>query len=361
MSNRSKLLIACYFTLLAQLSLPAKAAATGQATGAESYCESSPSPFDQDAEKLELDMRYPKGQQSMLGEGMVLLGFTVNTAGAVNDIWLIDIIGAPIFAHAAAGSLAKAKYTPAIRSGSPVVAQREIQFQYQIEGQNRAGVHALVGANYDRAQAFRANGDFKRSVEKLKESLKLTLNLYEYALASYGLTVSYIGLNDHRRALFHARHAATSNAQFTDKGQRRSTFAMLSELEARDNNFRASLCAYERLKKLYPDYQPSAHLQDLLALSARELSATTHVRSNVELVETEREDLPTMWKHPMLRRTFQFSNVEGNLANYRLVCPALKSVEKFPISRTVDVDPTAGQCTIYVFGDAGAKFAFDEK
>jgi len=331
------------------------------ATTAEIDCGAPRYALDQSPKRSGIELRYPKGQVSMLGEGWVRLGFTVTPTGDVQGIWLIDIVGAPIFAHAASGALAKSKYAPAVHGGRPVEFHGEFDAQFMIEGKNRAGTHAVVGSNYDKAKVYRDLGDHQRSVEILQESLKLTLNMYEYAITSYGLTVSYLGLKDYRRALLHVRHAAVGDAEFADRGQRKSALALLAELEARDGNFRASLCAFESLKKKYPDFQPAARLEELLATARRELTAATPVETQVELVESGREDLPAMWSHAVLRPALQFKAVQGRLKSFRLACPTAEIEGDFPVLHPVNVDRGVGECRLYVFGDPGAKFVLVEQ
>lgn len=339
--------------VLLQTATPANAARDLQ-------CDDKRYALDRGAKRIRMDLRYPKGQASMAGEGWVRLGYTVTPTGEVAGIWLIDIIGAPIFAHAAAGSLVKAKFEPAILGGKPVTFHGDFDSEFRMSGDNRAGVHAKVGTAYDRALAAREQGDYAESVEILKKSLSLTLNMYEYAITSYGLTVSYLGLQDRRRALRHARHTAMGEAGYADRGQRRSALAFAAELESRDNNFRRGLCTFEALKKHFPDFQANAALQAEMTRARAELAATTPLKSEVEIVETDREDLAPMWVHEVVRNNFQLAVVQGTLKNYRLVCPTATS--EGPIGPApVPVDRSTGPCTLYVFGERGAKFVLDER
>jgi TonB family protein len=305
---------------------------------------------------------YPQGQESMLGEGWVELAHTITPSGDVTNIRLIDLVGAPVFAHQASGALSKAKFAPVTVSGKPVSWNARYTFRYLIEGKNRAGVHAKVSGSYDAAAAARKFGAYDRSLRILLETNKLTLNLYEYALTSYGLAMSYLGLGDRRRALLHMRHAAIGDGDFVDTGLIRSTLAILAELEARDGNPRAALCVLATLKKKRPDYAPAAQLLEMIAAARAALDGGAPVRNEVEIIESGRDEmiLPR-WSHPVLRRTLQFTALQGAVKNYRITCPTHVLEGVVFGSGAIDVDQTIGSCALEVYGDPGAKFVLDEK
>lgn len=332
------------------------------AVRAEGFCKALPVPVDTSPRLVQKpEFRYPAGQVTMLGEGWVRLAHSITPDGSVSNVRLVDIVGAPIFAHAAAGSLGGAKFAPARAGGRRVAFNNTFEVSYLIEGKNRAGVHAKIGNAYDAAAAARKFNDFERSLRILQDASKLTLNLYEYALTSYGLAMSYVGLGDRRRALLHIRRSTIAGGAHVDKGMVRSTFALLAELEARDGNPRAALCAFETLKKKVSGYAPSPALADLLRQAELDLSGTAPLLNDVELVESGREEIPTHWSHALLRDTFAFQNLQGNLKRYRVTCPTSDFEGDVGAAGTVRAGRSGGPCTLEVFGDPGAKFTLDER
>jgi TonB family protein len=340
------------------VALQAAFASSGRA---ESLCKVPRPDLDRFAERIELDTRYPSGQEFDLGEGWVRLGFTVTPQGAATDIRVMDALGSPSFVRASTEAVAKSRWRPAVRRGQPIAFHRAFEFEYRMRGENRAGVHNLATRNYDIAYANRQRGDYRRSVDLLLDTLKLDLNMYEYSTVSYGLIVSYLGLNDRRRALRHARHASIGGGGFADKGQRRGALAYAAELAGVDNSFRESVCLYELLKEKYPDFTPSPALQQVLATAERELRATTPLRTDVEILEPLREEVAPAWGRQVFRRTLSFSGAQGGLKSIRVVCPTHVVERNFPITEPIDVDQSVGACTLYIFGDPGSKVVVDER
>jgi hypothetical protein len=352
MKTRSLFVVAC-------LLLSASQTASAQPAGA---CKAAPAPVDAAPRLIEKPaFPYPTGQVTMLGEGWVRLAFTVTPLGEVANLRVVDIVGAPIFAHAAARSLKAARYSPAMLGGRPVAYNSIFDITYVIEGKNRAGVHAKIGGSYDAAAAARKFNDFERSLRILQEANKLTLNLYEYTLTSYGMAMSYLGLGDRRRALLQLRRTAIGAGKYVDKGIVRSTFALLAELEARDGSPRAALCAFETLKQKMPAYQPSQSLLDVLAGAERDLTGTLPVRTDAELVESGREEIPTQWSHGLLRDTFSFAALQGGVKTYRVTCPTTVIEGDVATAGTVRVGRSAGACTLDVLGDVGATISLMEQ
>lgn len=308
----------------------------------------------------DLETRYPKGQESMLGEGWVRLGATIDTSGRVVRMWLLDTIGSSIFAHATSGALAKAQYEPATQNGTPVEYHTEFQFRYLMSGRGPVAPHARASKTYDTAKALRDLGNHARSAEILLDLNRYTLTLYEYAITAYGLTMSYLGLNDRRRALRHARHAAAENGDFADRAQRRSALNLLADLAIKDNSFREGLCAYEVLRQKFPDFKPSAETEALVATARQSLTAATPLSTEVELVESMRADVQTMWEHEIVRSSFAIQRVQGKLNGYKLVCPAHAAEGPIPPAATM-VNRSSGVCTLFVFGEPGARFVLEER
>ncbi len=307
--------------------------------------------------RLELDMRYPGGPLNNAGEGWVNLQFTVTPAGTAENISVVDAIGSDLFSRESAAAIAKGKWEAQPQAHHFAA----FHAQYLITGDNRSGVHNLADRDYNLALANRKRGDYKRSIEILQNTMTMPLNMYEFATTSYGLTVSYLGLGDWRRALRHARHMALGEGEFADKGQRRSTLAMAADLAAQDNSFHESLCYASILKQKYPDFVPSARLKDALARAEREIGQATPVRTDVEIVEPVRAGLRPVWSHRVLRRSLAFGPVQGVLKNARVVCPRAIVDRPFPITAPIDVDTSGGTCLLFVYGEPGTRFALEER
>ncbi|MEQ1753239.1 MAG: hypothetical protein ABL973_03815 [Micropepsaceae bacterium] len=257
--------------------------------------------------------------------------------------------------------MSKARFEPAELGGKPADENiSRLHVMFRIEGDNRVGVHGDVDMALERAYAMRKKGQFAESLARLRQAYKGRVNLYEMTTLSFGMAASYRGMNDYRRALLHARHATIDNAQFADRGVQRPALELRVELEARDNNPADALCAFNGLKDRDPDFKPDATLQALLDQATAQLGSNIPVRSDVDLVETERTDVEPHWYHPVLRSRVRIGNIQGKLKSYRLVCASVKIEKPFTDDLDMQIDPDAQPCLLYVYGDPGTKFTVDE-
>jgi hypothetical protein len=317
---------------------------------------------DRRPKKLELDTRYPGGPLNNAGEAWVQLAFTVTPGGTAENVYVVDAVGSQLFQNESMASVAKSRWEPAQLGGKPVAFHRSgFAFEYRISDRGRAGVHNLATRNYDIALANRKQGEYRRSADLLLTTMKMPLNLYEFATTSYGLTVSYLGLGDRRRALRHIRHTVIGEGAFADSGQRSSALAMAAELAAQDNSLHESLCNFELLKDQYPNFAPGALLQGAIARAERDVNSAAPVRTEVEIVEPVREEVAPSWVHRVLRRSLAFSATQGTLKSARVVCPTAVIERAFPIGGPIEVDLSVGACTLIVYGAPGARFVLEER
>lgn len=323
--------------------------------------ESSAAPVYTGKRIADPELRYPKDEVRGLGEGWVRLMFTIDPQGVPVDFQIVDAVGSPLYVKFAIEGWAKSRYEPVAGSEPAPLRVGSADVVFRIEGENRAGVHAAFSTTYDRAYSLRQQGRFAEALAVLKDTIKLSLNLYEQATASYALAVTYMRLNDRRRALLHIRHATINDGDLADKGVREAALAMNAELEALDSNPRGALCAYDKLMAKYPSHQPSSQLQSLLEKAREMIASATPVRTEVELIETERPDVPTAWSHRVLRPVFRIDGSQGAVPRLRLVCRNAIVDKAINQSIEVTVDRSAGACVLYVYGDPGARFVLDER
>lgn len=307
------------------------------------------------------ELRYPNSELSRLGEGWAQFDFTIDETGTPVDFRVVDGLGAPVYSKLAIEGVSTARYEPAERDGQKVgINVSDFNVYFQVEGENRAAVHGVVDMAYETAFKLRKEGKFQESLDRLRQSFKGTLNLYEQATLSFGIAISYKGLGDFRRALVHARRATANEGVYADKGIRRNAFVLLSELHARDNNPADALCSFAFVKKLDADYQPEPALLALLDSARQTLVGDLPVQTEVQLVESERTDVGASWYHPVLRRNVSIRPIEGKLDTYRLWCPTKKIVQPLGTGASIIVEETSSPCMLYVYGDAGARFVVEE-
>ena len=78
------------------------------------------------------------------------------------------------------------------------------------------------------------------------------------------------------------------------------------------------------------------------------------MRTEIELVDRGRDDVPSGWEHEAIRRAFRFENVQANSAKFRAVCGTTEDAASE--GRQWTLDPALGECTLYFYGAPGTKF-----
>ena len=346
---------------LAVFALAFAALAPSLARAEDPPCLRFPGGLDQKIRHPPLEVVYPEAEQYREDEDWTSFAVTIEPDGTIGEIWQRDALGGDAFGRAAAAAIAKAKYAPApMLNGKPARLGHSFEVAFRLDPIERGGVHNYYSETYDRARMARERRDYAASVRILKDSLPWPHDLYELTTMSYALAVSYQGLNDWRRATRHIRHATISNGVYADKGVRAAALAMTTELNARDHNYRWAKCAYDALKKQYPDRQDSPTLAAAAAETDAALGGVAPIRTEVEILEQDRADLMPHWWHLLSRPSFAIENVQGAVKSYRLDC--LGHTERGPVVLGARVAmPFGMRCDLYVMGDPGAKFVLDER
>ncbi len=308
------------------------------------------------------NIAYPRSEVMELGEGSVDLEFKITAEGVPTDFRVRDAIGNPKYGELAIAGFKGARYEPTVLDGKtlPVNVLSQI-VDFRIEGENRVGVQVAAGNATEEAIRLRKEGKFAESLAVLQALSGRSLNLYEATTRAYGLAMSYKGLNDRRRALREIRRATINEGQYIDKNLRHAAFVAQVELEATDNYFLASVCTFERMRYAFPHKELDPILFETFKKAVVQLAGTAPVRSEVEIVETDRSDVPPHWMHGLTRSTFDIVDIVGKLRSVKLVCPAANLDREITGTLRVNVEVSKiTNCILYIFGDPGAKFVLLE-
>ena len=297
-----------------------------------------------------------------VGEGWVDLDFSITPEGIPANFRIRDAIGNAKYGQLAIEGFKGARYEATKIDGAPVTVNVLSQtIEFRIEGENRVGVQTSAGNATVEAIKLRKQGKYAEALATLQALQGRSLNLYEATTRAYGLAMSYKGLNDRRRALREIRRSTISDGQYIDKNLRRAAFEAQVELEAADNDFLSSVCVFEQMQSLFPNKEADPKLVQTFVKAVEQLAGTTPVRTEVEIVETDRPDIPPHWMHGLVRQSFSLGNIQGNVQSIRLVCPTVFVERQVvgPLALEVS-DEKVTNCILYVFGDPGAKFVLDE-
>jgi TonB family protein len=326
----------------------------------EFVCVGGTGGLDHPPKEPTIQLKYPAAEAFRESEGWSLFALTIAPDGAVSNVWLRDSIGSQTFAQIALDALPKAKFDPRVRDGGPVLVGDSVAVVFRFDPKDRPGDHNYYREVLDRAAAARAQGDYKESVRILDNSLAWPLHLHEMATMGHAMAVSYMGLKDWRRALRHIRHATIDGGKVAEENVRADALALAAELFARDHDYIRAICTYETLRKQHPTAPVNPTLATAIAETRSVLFSSSPVRTEVEILETNRSDLTPHWSHVLLRKSFAIEQVQGTLKSYRLDC--IRRSESGPVvpSQRITLSPGLG-CDLYVMGNPGAKFVLDER
>jgi hypothetical protein len=318
--------------------------------------------FDSHGRRIsDLNLVYPTAQIGFLGEGWVLLAYSITPTGTAANIRALDAIGDKSFVAEAVLKLGQARFEPAALGGQPIERHDErFDTQFKMD-MNKAGeVHVSFLQAFGVSRRLREGGLNADAVRIVKPVTHFSLTLYEQATLAHGLALAYNAMKDYPRALIQVHHAVIGGEKLLVYGSRAFALALDAELEARNGNPGAAVCAFDTLKLKYKDYEPKPELIALIDGARTALTNGAPVRTEVEIVESDRDDVLNLWTHSLIRSSFRFSGVQGAPPKYRLVCPLAISEGVVAEGAEQRLDPAKGRCSLEVWGDPGVKFILDE-
>jgi tetratricopeptide (TPR) repeat protein len=306
---------------------------------------------------------YPGAALSDWSEGWVSFEFGIGADGAVRNIRAVDAVGSKDFVTSAMRVLAKRRYSPAMRNGTPVDQHfNEIEFTYLLEGSGREAYHEDFVNKYQRARGFIRRGKFDEAVEILEKALSERINLYEIAMGSFVLAVAHAKNENWPKALLHIRHAVLAKLKFLNKPMRAPALELQVELAARDGSLAEALCAHQKLGSIEPS---SASLESpagkIAARIRAALDSSAPLALDARLANNPLFDAPAVWRRGLLRRKFSFAEIKGEVRSFRLACQGAELEATVDAETRWDVPTNAGYCMLRVEGAPGATFRLIEE
>ena len=292
------------------------------------------------------------------GEAVVQVRFTVAKDGSVKNLVVEKLIGAPEFQDSVLETVKDWTFHPATENGTPVEENFRKEFffadllwamrNHEADARLDEAAKLIDGKNQDQAEPL------------LHEVLAMPdLSLYERSTASFLLANAYVSQQKDENALSLIRDATIGRGRFLL--QKEAAFRLRLRLEAESGNIAESLAWFDVLKKVaaIPDDDPDAKLvASLRAMitSPRPIEFSAVISSRAAGQSGE----DGVWQHALLKRSFGFANITGQLKEFDLICRShgIKSPVSDAARWTVPVNWTA--CVIFVRGSPATKFNFLE-
>lgn len=297
-------------------------------------------------------------------EGWVMLSFVVAEDGTVVEPMIENSSGVQEFELAALDAVRNWRYAPATRNGQAVehsMMNSRIRFQF-----DRAAdaARASFVAQYRKIAGLIGARDFA-AAKPLLEDLEFggRINLYEDAFF-WWLKYGYLNASespDSKAKIEALRLAIGYEEDYLPADQLVAASQALYVLEVRIGDYSNALKTLERLKAARTA-KSSKHYESVLTAlnpSATEIAQAIHSRSLLALAaEIGKHEY---WVHGLLRRSFSMANVRGRIDVVDVRCErGTKRYDSFPIDGVWQVPESWGACAVYIKGEPGATFVFQE-
>lgn len=349
------------FLLLLNLTVQSRADDFGSLIPAGGCSYASYGPGLTPARVISRPIEFPREGETDVTEGWVALHFAVNRAGVPGNFEVIDSVGPAYFIKTALNAVGQWRFTPAMRRG--VMIDQDLyhyDITFRFPGVSRLPDHSSFVDDHNRATRRLRENNPDSAVAIMEKAMTQRVTLYEAARGSLLLAIAYVAKGMNVAALAHARRALIGNGEFLEPRILSSAYLMLMRLEASAGHHIRALCAYEDMKdaRMTPADATAAAL--LVADIERVLKGDAPIATDIELSGAPGTSGLTTWRHDLVRKKFAITDLNGDVARFRLRCFATTFEQKVDPEMEWAVPDDAGACVVAVEGSPGARFKFVE-
>jgi hypothetical protein len=294
-------------------------------------------------------------------EGYVLVRFTIAADGHVKNPVVESVIGPESYARRATESALSWTYIPATLDGKPVETDYKVAVVYSYH--DVRGARPKVYSLYNSARSLTAEGKYAEAVAKLDQILSMDrLTFYERTMAAFAKSLNNVGLKNYDAARMDIRAAMVPGYEYLDVRVRPEALVWRIRLEAMGGHYADALAWYETLKSLLTKKHAEETMpQDMPVLVGKiqALLANPKPIFVAARIPQVQGFLPS-WTHKLVRPTFSFLNLKGNVSVLYLYCS--NHHIRSPIAEKAEwhVPKTWEGCDLTVFGDPDASFVLAE-
>jgi TonB family protein len=300
-------------------------------------------------------------------EGWAKLSFVILPTGEVAEAMIEDSSGDKDMERAARAAVEQWRYEPARRNGEPVAqAMNETIIRFMLEDGERGARRGFV-SRYRAASESIRTGDVATAAARIAElEADGSFNIYETAwfwfLKWYHLEASKsTDLAARVRALEAATAGALPDAVMLDPELHVTAMQRLFVLHVNQRNYGAAMTTFERLRDLVP-VQRAPNYQAALAAMRQPYDAMAELVAAQNVLVTPAEiGEHDYWIGHLLRRSFALDGIEGRVDVVDIRCERGTARYGFKGEDELWTVPASwGDCGIYIKGEAGTTFAFQQ-
>ena len=298
---------------------------------------------------------FPSSALSGMKEGWVQVSFVVDENGKVQAPVVVDSFGDRGFERQALRALKRWKYQPAIVNGETVAScDNKVQFDYRVgnikPGASKRSSRLIKQLN----DAFAVNDEqtINALIPKLEEYGQ---NFYEYAYLHYFKAVQ-------------AEKQQQIQQQISSLKRATNTFYH-PEFEAKV--FYLGDAGYALSAKLFSIFVDQGRYAEAIALfdtvqdthNADAQEAVAVMSAYVDRINAFDGHIPVdvtlsrrgTWLHPLVRQSFTFANVEGQVDSLEIRCDNHYEQFEFAIDNQWNIPQSWGACSVLLKGTPEAK------
>lgn len=306
---------------------------------------------------------YPFEARTRGREGWVMVSFVIGETGEVSEPMIEDSSGSKHFEYSALKAVRQWRFKPAMRNGAPVPqSMTRTRVVFARPGGGRASRNFLRAYNQIN-QLLRKNelAAASKRIDGLELAERYTLT--EDA-GFWWLKYQYLesaGSSDDAAMIDALQHALGYEGDYLPPGLFVAAAQILYDKYARVGDLSSAVRTLARLKKSQRARLSKSYEQTVAQLETANLRIEATVASDETLRMNGRIAEHEYWVHDLLRRSFSVADVQGEIEAIDIRCE--KGTRRYTALRpdfTWTIPPTWGACGVYVRGEVGTSFAFEE-
>jgi len=290
-------------------------------------------------------------------EALVRIRFTVTAEGKVENPVVERLVGPENFAEHTLDDIKSWRYQPATVNGVPVAQPNsEVVVFYKFDPPE-LGARDSVYSALERGRKLIGDQKFADGEAVLLPVLALPrLNFYERAMASYFLGFAEASLNHLAAASDYIDNALIDDGRHLSTRAREHAIRLKIRIDAATGLYADALrwsAVFTRDQTLDPGDPDAKVIADV----RNRLVAPGPIGVSARIPSAE---LSEPWHYDLMRRTFSFTRINGKLDNFELRCDQQQIKSAVSEKAEWHVPKDWSNCSLDVFGAAGAEFQLVE-
>ncbi|HET8699553.1 MAG TPA: energy transducer TonB [Gammaproteobacteria bacterium] len=310
---------------------------------------------------------YPARALRQGREGWARVSFIISEEGRVIEP-MIEDSSSPDFDEPTLRAIESWLYKPATLGGKPV-EQSMVQtiIRYQLRSGEKGAKPKFV-SKYRAAYSSVVAKQLVEAAPLIQELEQGEMNFYEDAWLGW---LKYVYLEATGTATPEALEQALSRAlgssgsaddDYLEPAVYVSGWQRLFVIRARNGDLSGAVTAFERLKASKAAHRSKSYEEVVASLEPSYREIMSLVEGPTILQQKARVEEHDYWVHHMLRRSFAIGDVQdGKLHVVDVRCTRTnRRFVSLPPESVLTIPDSWGDCSVYIKGDVGTTFAFEE-